>query len=134
MDLAVEEPLSPVLHPPRQTMHSHDTDSASDGDEVMGTAIASPHSQVELASEWALLDRAAGNHPGANQLLTDLSEPSEGTSSAPSWGQVLGNLKTWGITPASQSAAASPLAAGKPSAGMKSDNGRLGLSLLLSLS
>lgn len=106
MDLSIDEPLSPVLRPPRQTMHSND--SGSDGDEIMGMGIASPRSQVEQASEWALLDSQAASgalssRPGADTNRPDVAE------SAPTWGQVLNSLKTWGITPSSQSAAASPV-------------------------
>ena len=112
MDLNVEEPLSPILRPPRQSMHSDD--SGSDGEQVMGTGIASPGSQVEHASEWALLDDESGAfsrcpEPGPNSLGPASNCPAE-AESAPTWGQVLGNLKSWGITPGSQSAVASPVA------------------------
>ena len=45
-DLQAEEPLSPVLRPPRQQMGSGE--SGSDGDEVMGTGKPS-YSDVPLS-------------------------------------------------------------------------------------
>lgn len=105
MDLSIEEPLSPVLRPPRQSMHSND--SGSDGDEFMGTGIASPRAQVDHASEWASIDpdTISGAVPDPPRAVADTT----GAESAPTWGEVLGSLKTWGITPSSQSAAASPI-------------------------
>lgn len=112
MDLSIDEPLSPILRPPRQTMHSND--SNSDGDEVMGTGIASPRFQTEHANEWALLDSQAAASVPPSGSGAGVQRPGAGgqrpgsAESAPTWGQVLSSLKVWGITPGSQSAAASP--------------------------
>ena len=108
MDLSIDEPLSPVLRPPRQSMHSND--SGSDGDEVMGTGIASPRSQVEHANQWNSVDPESASGSVSERPLAD-AEQSSGVEaeSAPTWGEVLGSLKTWGITPSSQSAAVSPV-------------------------
>ena len=131
MDLSIDEPLSPILRPPRQSMHSND--SGSDGDQVMGTGIASPRSQVEHASEWALLDDETGAfsrcpEPGPNSLGPASNRPAE-AESAPTWGQVLGNLKSWGITPGSQSAVASPVAGRSHVPHMAADSGHMDLSV-----
>ena len=107
MDLSIEEPLSPVLRPPRQSMHSND--SSSDGDDFMGTGIASPRSQVEHASEWASVDPESASGAVSDPRADAEQSSGVGAESAPTWGEVLGSLKTWGITPSSQSAAASPI-------------------------
>ena len=56
--------------------------------------LPSPHGSA--GKEWTVLD-AAPYGPGAAA-----ADP------APTWGQVLGNLKSWGITPSTPSAAVSP--------------------------
>ena len=55
-----------------------------------------PSPRGSAGKEWTVLD-AAPYGPGAAA-----ADP------APTWGQVLGNLKSWGITPSTPSAAVSP--------------------------
>ncbi|DBA73228.1 TPA: hypothetical protein ACH3X1_011294 [Trebouxia sp. C0004] len=90
-DMEAEQPLSPVLRPQPQEMGSGH--SGSDGDEVMGTGLPSPRGSA--GKDWTVLE-AAPNSPGPSS-----SEP------PPTWGKVLGSLKSWGIAPATQSAATS---------------------------
>ncbi len=55
-----------------------------------------PSPRGSAGKEWTVLEAAP------NSLETTSSDP------APTWGKVLGSLKSWGIAPATQSAAASP--------------------------
>lgn len=56
------------------------------------TGLASPRGS--MGEEWTALEASP------NSLEASTSDP------APTWGKVLGSLKSWGITPAPQSAAA----------------------------
>ncbi|KAA6418802.1 MAG: lipase class 3 family [Trebouxia sp. A1-2] len=94
-DMEAEQPLSPVLRPPHQEMDSGD--SSSDGDEVMGTGLPSPRGSA--GKDWTVLE-AAPNSLGPS------------SESVPTWGKVLGSLKSWGIAPATQSAATSRIFTG----------------------